>query len=110
MKKSDLLKDINLSYLLDIDIERALDDSETFDDFEENILELIHQEEVIYYANAIKFLSEEDQSLRESLEIAEEYGYTAGNLNSELLATLLTQRRMKDEFSEFRDEFEAIFE
>ena len=51
----------------------------------------IHSAEVIYYHNAIKFLAEHDPSLTESMEKAEEYGYTPKQLNSELLASLLLQ-------------------
>ena len=39
--------------------------------------------EIIFYGNAIGYLSNEDPSLQESLEIAYEYGYTTDNLNSE---------------------------
>lgn len=58
---------------------------------------MIQEEEIIYYNNAIEFLKEEDQSLRESLDIAQEYGYSVEEINSELLATLLSQSRMMDE-------------
>ena len=66
--------------------------------------------EVIYYRNAIEYLSENDSSLRESLEIAEEYGYKAGDLNSEILATLLKSRNFEDEFFSNRTEIEQLFE
>ena len=49
----------------------------------------ISEDEIIYYSNAMKYLSENDNSLRESMEIADELGYKPKNINSELLATLL---------------------
>lgn len=66
--------------------------------------------EVIYYRNAIDYLSENDASLRESLEIAEEYGYKAGDLNSEILASLLKSRNFEDEFFSNQTEIEQLFE
>lgn len=55
-------------------------------------------EEIIYYFNAIKYLKDNDQSLTESLEIANEYGYSITNINSELLATLHASRSKEDRF------------
>jgi len=55
-------------------------------------------EEIIYYYNAIKYLKDNDQSLSESLEIANEYGYSLENINSELLATLHASRNKEDKF------------
>lgn len=66
--------------------------------------------EVIYYRNAIEYLSENDSSLRESLEIAEEYGYKAGDLSSEILASLLKSRNFEDEFFSNQTEIERLFE
>ena len=66
--------------------------------------------EIIYYSNAIKYLQENDASLQESLEIAEEYGYELKNLNSEVLASLLKSQNVRDEFLEFRDEINDFFQ
>ena len=66
--------------------------------------------EVIYYSSAIKYLQENDPSLRESLEIAAEYGYEVKILNSEILASLLKSQNERDEFLEFRDEINEFFE
>ena len=66
--------------------------------------------EVIYYSNAIKYLQENDPSLRESLEIASDFGYDIKNINSELLASLLKSQNIRDEFSDFRDEINEFFE
>ena len=64
--------------------------------------------EIIYYSEAIKYLSKNDPSLKESLEIAKEYGYTIDNLNSEILATIHYQNEIRDEFSELENEINEI--
>lgn len=66
--------------------------------------------EVIYYSNAIRYLQENDPSLNESLEIASEYCYDLKDLNSEILASLLKSKNVRDEFLEFRDEINEFFE
>lgn len=64
--------------------------------------------EIIYYSEAIKYLSKNDPSLKESFEIAKEYGYTIDNLNSEILATIHCQNEIRDEFSELENEINEI--
>lgn len=64
--------------------------------------------EVIYCSTAMKFLSENDVSLTESLEIAKEYGYEIENLNSELLASLLKSRMLEESWYELRSEVEDL--
>jgi len=66
--------------------------------------------EIIYYASAMDYLRENDPSLSESMEIAEEYGYTPKKINSELLASLLASKNCRDEFEEYRSEIEDFFE
>jgi len=65
--------------------------------------------EVIYYSNAIDYLSENDPSLRESLSLAHEMGYTADNLSSEILASLLKTENVKNEFDELESEINDFF-
>jgi len=57
--------------------------------------------DVIYYSNAIEYLKENDPSLQNSLEIAQEFGYDTGDLNSELLASLLKSQTNYEEYNEF---------
>ena len=66
--------------------------------------------EIIYYSNAIKFLQENDPSLKESLEIAEEYGFEIGSLNSEVLASLLASRQAEEEFYDLQSEIDDFFQ
>jgi hypothetical protein len=65
--------------------------------------------EIIYYRDAMEYLMERDTSLRESLEIAHEYGYTADNINSELLASLLASRECREEFMSYEDDITEFF-
>ena len=98
----------NIINYVDID---AIDENDAFN----SIYEMIDENggfdiDVIYYSNAIKYLQENDPSLRESLEIAEEYGYDIKNLNSEILASLLKSQNVRNEFLELRDEINEFFE
>ena len=65
--------------------------------------------EVIYYANAIKYLAENDQSLMESIELAAEMGFEVSSINSELLASLLRSQIERDKFEELSAEVEEFF-
>jgi intracellular sulfur oxidation DsrE/DsrF family protein len=65
--------------------------------------------EIIYYASAINYLKENDPSLRESLQIASEYGFSLDKLNSETLASLLASQNARDEFYELQDKINNFF-
>lgn len=65
--------------------------------------------EIIYYATAMNYLIENDPSLRESLELANNFGYSLKNLNSELLASLLASQNCRDEFYMLKDKIEDFF-
>ena len=102
--------DINDNLINYVDIE-AIDENDAFN----SIYDMIEENdgfncEVIYYSNAIKYLQENDPSLRESLEIAAECGCEIKNLNSEILASLLKSQNVRDEFLELRDEINEFFE
>lgn len=88
----------------DIDFENAF----------ESIQETIEENggfniEIIYYSNAIKYLQENDPSLRESLEIASDFGFELKNLNSEVLASLLASENARSEFYELQSEIDEFF-
>lgn len=81
----------------------------TFEEIEEilndqNALDV----EIIYYSSAIEFLKENDPSLRESFEIASEFGYELKNLNSEILASLLASQYCRESFNEVQSEVEEL--
>ena len=101
--------EINDNLINYVDIE-DIDFSDAFN----SIYEMVEENEgfnieIIYYSNAIKYLQENDASLHESLEIAEEYGYELKNLNSEILASFLASQNAKDTFAELIDEIEEFF-
>ena len=102
-------------YLSEIETEIYLmhcyDEGMSFSDFEESIMEYIdNNEEIIYYSNAMDYLMENDTSLTESLSLASDMGYDASNLNSELLATLLYQENLRNEWYKLSEEIEEYFE
>ena len=104
----ELNTEIDVLYLVDID---NIDNNNAFD----SICQMIEDGngfdvEIIYYAKAIEYLAENDPSLHESMEIASEYGYEVKNLNSEILASLLASRNIRDEFYELEDEINSFFE
>jgi hypothetical protein len=95
---------IDIMYYVDAESVNSLNDVyESID--EQNGFDV----EIIYYANAMEYLMERDTSLRESLEIAHEYGYTTDNLNSELLASLLASRECREEFMSYEDDITEFF-
>lgn len=109
-KYQDLLDAWNKTDLADhIDIEYYLNDFATWDEFTEYVEERIYEQDVIYYSTVIKYLAENDPSLRESLGIAQEYGCDIDNLNSEYLATLLLQQNLMEEFYNL-DNFEHLWD
>lgn len=84
-------------------------DFETSEELIEALREQITEDEVIYYSNAINYLSENDASLIESLSLAHDLGYTVDNINSELLATLLQQQNYNEELSKLEGDIEEIY-
>ena len=83
-------------------------DVEQVTDFD-SITEMIEESngfdvEIIYYARAMEYLTENDDSLQESLKLADELGYSPGDLNSEILASLLASQNAREEWNELEDE------
>jgi hypothetical protein len=98
-----------ITELLDnIDIDIDLSEVKTIDELDELVTEHITGQEVIYYANAIKYLAENDPSLNESLELASQMGYETKDLNSELLATILLQENMNADYTEIREQIKEL--
>ncbi len=95
--------------LTDIDIDVDIDDITTIDELDEAVQEYIGEENIIYYTNAIKYLAENDPSLSTALELAADMGYEAKDLNSELLASILLQQNMNEDYQERRDTIEELF-
>lgn len=105
---SELSTEVDVLGLIDIDnidyndafnsIYEMIDDSRGFDI------------DVIYYSNAINYLRENDPSLRESLELASDMGFSLDNINSELLASLLASEDARNNFYYLEDEINDFFE
>ena len=105
---ANLETEIDLLSLVDID---NIDHANAFD----SICDMIEGNnyfdiDVIYYSNAIDYLSKYDPSLRKSLAIAYDMGYTADNLNSEVLASLLKTENVKNDFYSLEDDINDFFE
>lgn len=74
-------------------------EDEIFNSYDEAV-NYCYEQEIIYYYNAMEYLSENDASLNEGLELASELGYELKDLNSEILATLLYQQELIDSIKE----------
>ncbi len=95
----------------EIDLAYQYEDGLSFDEYEQRICDHINEQEIIYFYKAIEYLKEYDNSLFESISIADELGYETKQLNSELLATLLYQQNLHLEWNEdLRNEIEQYFE
>ena len=108
--------EIELTHLNIWDYLNAYDfDNLDFSNAFEEILDILDEKnafdiEIIYYSEAIKYLSLHDASLTDSLEIANEYGYKLEDINSELLASLLASQITREAFFGYRHEIETFFE
>ena len=76
-----------------------LGETETFTNYDD-AMEYCQQEEIIYYYKALEYLMEYDTSLVESLSLAEDFGLTPSNLNSETLATIHHQDALMQTITE----------
>lgn len=98
----------------EIDYEYELGQSEDITSYDKLVEKLDEQGafniDVIYYATAMEYLSENDPSLNESMALAAEMCFTPENINSETLASLLKSQNVREEFSELESEFDTYFE
>lgn len=85
-------------------------DIDTFERIVDVERAIAEQSEIIYYDRAIKYLAAQDPSLREALEIADEYGYRPKDLSSEILATLLNEQKTREIYYDLRNEIEEILQ
>jgi len=92
-----------------IDLASLYDNEDTFYNFLDKVNDEIFCLEYIYYSEAIKYLMQEDSSLSESLEIASEYCYEVSDLNSEVLATLLYQKRVTEQWYGIEKQVKEFF-
>jgi len=87
-------------------------DNEIMDtEYGETIDEVIRTaSEVIYSGIAMEVLAAYDPSLCSALAIAEELGYKAGDLNSEILATLVIEDMLREDLDFILKEVANILE
>lgn len=103
INKELIIEKINNTFeLCDLDINYILDhnDIEEEQDLIDAILEHIQEQDIVYYNNAISYLAKHDAGLNQSLELANNYGFSIDRLNSEVLATLLYQYNLQEELSD----------
>lgn len=94
MKKENFERVIELLNKSEIDIDFRYnlegEDFETTDDIRDILEDAgAFDEEIIHYSVAMEFLTANDNSLRNSLQIAQDMGYKPEDLSSEILASLL---------------------
>ena len=61
---------------------------ENLEQVREGLIEYVESDSFIYYHNAIEYLTKNDPSLQESIELAREFGYNLENIDSVKLADL----------------------
>jgi hypothetical protein len=117
MSKSEKFKNfcdtLSLNFL-DL-YEHFNDNMESYEELQEAVENAEH--DIIYYSEAIRFLKDNDPSLKESLELADTLSYSVKQLNSEILASLLFRDKVlnelhtnEDEIREFFDNYEDEYE
>ena len=103
-----LINEIYTNTNIDIEIVN-LDEVSSFDEL---IDELEYNnaidEEFIGYYSATEYLLQNDPSLKDSLKLAINYGYSIENISSELLATLLQNQENRGKFENYRDELDEL--
>jgi hypothetical protein len=107
----DLEKDNNLNFSFNcVDI-GEIDHDDAFN----SILEMLENGnafdiEITYYSEAMKYLTENDNSLTNSLKLANDYGFDLENLNSEKLASLLASEEARDAYNNLENEINDFFQ
>ena len=105
-------KIVKLLQEIDIAISvKDIEDITSFDDLTEYLQDnSFFDVEIIYNSAAMEYLTEHDNSLRDSIGLASDMGYKTEDLNSELLASLLASENLKEEYYELEDEITELFD
>lgn len=94
---------------IDIEYQLKTTESTNFDELVDELQDAnMFYVEIIYYSRAMEYLSENDNSLKESLNIAQDFGYTPDNLNSEILASLLASQNAETDFMSFENKINEV--
>lgn len=104
MTKQELFEEID-TFLTNFDVTY---NGEDYDTIEAIVSERILEMDIIYYRRAMEYLLERDPSLRTSLELANDMGYSPADLNSEMLATILYQDEKMQEWYAISDDVEKL--
>jgi hypothetical protein len=109
-KKKQKFIELFNTFNLDIDltsIDFDINEINNFNEFYELLVENnLLQVDIIYYSDAINYLQKYDNSLRQSLELAEELGYNLSSVNSELLASILASNNLQEELFNYSTEID----
>ena len=108
----DFLKGLNIDNLYVMDYVNIEDID--FSNAYQSIYEMIDDEggfnvDIIYYSNAIDYLSKNDPSFHESLQLAADFGFNLTDLSSEVLASLLASEKCRDDFLALETDIEEFF-
>jgi len=107
LEKNYDFNDFLLNYVSDDDLLACYDTQDIIDLFANaNDDGDITNTEIIYYASAIEYLAENDNSLIESLWLADNMWYELKSLNSETLASILASDNNATDYWEFLTELE----
>ena len=98
--------DTEIDVLNCVDIDNVTDFDSLYNEIDEsNGFDI----DIIYYSNAMEYLTQNDTSLYESMEIAQEYGFEPKDINSELLASLHASREVRNDFGNLQTEVNDFF-
>ena len=99
------IENLNIVDFIEHDFEYIRNADDLYEELESNDAFNI---DIIYYSRAMTYLSENDFSLSESIEIAVQHGYSLENINSELLASLHASQKARDDFWRCKDDINEI--
>lgn len=99
------IENLNIVEFIEHDFEYIRNADDLYEELESNEAFNI---DIIYYNRAMKYLSENDFSLSDSIDIAVEHGYNLENINSELLASLHASQKARDDFWRCKDDINEI--
>ena len=101
----DLIDDLANYCLL-----KTWEDSEHLEDYFRDYFDELTGESFIYYEDAIKYLSENDISLQNSIELAVDLGYDLITIDSCMLANILHNSEQREELGgvNFQELFNLI--
>ena len=99
------IENLNIVDFIEHDFEYIRNADDLYEELESNDAFNI---DIIYYSRAMTYLSENDFSLSESIEIAVQHGYSLENINSELLASLHASQKAREDFWRCKNDINEI--